>query len=359
MPPLQRSRIIILASYNYLILAGRYLILAPMVYFLFVLGFIFLVRGAGYLVDGASVLAKKIGVSPLVIGLTVVAFGTSLPELIVNLFASRDGANDIVIGNIVGSNISNTMLILGVSALIHPLTIHRTVVYREIIFNIMATGVLAIMVADHWLGVDGTSGFGGLDRIDGMILMTFFVLFLYYTFGRSHSSLHTVADDATHHEKLDVPSTFLRIAGGAIGLMLGGQWIVGGATEIASLFGASETLIGLTVVALGTSLPELATSVVAVRKGEVDVAVGNAVGSNLFNILWALGLTAFISPVTFGDGQMFDVVVLAAVATVLFASVTIGKVRHQIDKPEGLVFVGIYVTYIIVAILRGFEVVSF
>lgn len=328
-----------------------------MVYVLFVLGFFALIKGADLLVDGASVLAKKIGVSPLVIGLTVVAFGTSLPELIVNLFASNDGANDIIIGNIVGSNISNTMLILGVSALIHPLTIHRTTVYREILFNIMASGVLALLVADAWLG-EGT-GFTGLDRIDGSILMVFFVLFLYYTFGRSQTSLHSAADDATHHEKIDVPSVFLRIAGGAIGLMLGGRWIVEGATEIATAFGATETLIGLTVVALGTSLPELATSVVAVRKGQIDVAVGNAVGSNLFNILWALGLTAFVKPVTFSDNQMTDVLILAGVATILFLTVTLGKVRHQINKPEGILFVSLYASYFIFSVLRGFDVISF
>lgn len=315
-----------------------------------------MIKGADLLVDGASVLAKRLGISSLVIGLTVVAFGTSLPELIVNLFASSEGANDIVIGNIVGSNISNTMLILGVAGLLHPLTIHRTVVYREIIFNIMASGVLAVLVADAWLG-EGT-GFTGLDRIDGIILMTFFILFLYYTFGRSQTSLHSAADSATHHEKVDVPSSFLRIAGGAFGLMLGGQWIVNGAIEIATLFGATETLIGLTVVALGTSLPELATSVVAVRKGEVDVAVGNAVGSNLFNILWALGLTAFVHPVSIHDDQMIDILTLVGIATVLFVMITIGKVRHQIDKPEAKTFLVIYASYIIFSILRGFDVIS-
>lgn len=319
---------------------------------LFVLGFGALIRGAEWLIDGSSTLAKTFGISDLIIGLTVIAFGTSLPELIVNLFASAE-SSELAISNVVGSNIANILLILGVSATLKPLSVHRTTVYREIIFNIAASIILAILVAERFLS---EGGFKGLDHIDGLILISYFVIFIYYTFGKVNT--HLAGDESKTEAKqksetINFGSVFVKIALGAVGLWLGGQWIVNGAIEIASFAGVSDAMIGLTIVAIGTSLPELAASVIAVKKGSVDIAVGNAVGSNLFNIFWVLGLGAAIRPIGFNNDLIIDIAINAAVAGILFATMAYGKYKHQISRPEGRIFIGLYVVYLLSVILRG------
>ena len=319
-----------------------------MEYIFFVLGFFILIFGAEWLIEGASVLAKRIGISDLIVGLTVVAFGTSLPELIVNLFANT-GTGGLAIGNVVGSNIANILLILGVASIIHPLTVHRTTVWREILFNIFAAAMLAVLVSERLLSA---GGFNGLDRIDGIILMSYFVMFLYYTFGKT--SLGNTKEKASEKNKtqdetenFNIGTLFLKMAGGMAGLYFGGKWIVDGAISIAEVFGASEAFIGLTIVAIGTSLPELAASIIAVKNKKVDIAVGNAVGSNLFNIFWVLGLSAYIKPLPFSDSLFQDVIIMLAVAVALFLVMILGKTKHQINKTEGIIFVSLYALYLL------------
>jgi cation:H+ antiporter len=317
-----------------------------MTYVLFIVGFVFLIRGAGWLVEGGSSLGRRLGLPELLIGLTIVAFGTSLPELIVNLFASQQ-SGDLAMANVVGSNIANILLILGIAAMIHPLTVHRTVVYREIIFNIIASIMLAILVADNFIGNHG--GFAGLDKIDGIVLMSYFVLFLYYSFGKSNLSV--TAETST--EEVNIPRAFFMIMGGILGLFFGGQWIVDGAVEVATTLGVSDALIGSTIVAVGTSLPELAASVVAARRGQVDIAIGNAVGSNLFNILWVLGLGAIIRPIAINHETFLDIYIAIIVALMLFMTMVFGRFRHQISRSEGRLFIVLYIAYLAIAVMTG------
>ena len=313
------------------------------------IGFVVLVKGADALLEGGMSLGRKIGISELVIGLTVIAFGTSLPELIVNIFSSARGEGDLALGNVAGSNIANILLILGAGAIIRPLTVHRTIVYREIIFNVIASLMLVVLITDVFLF--STAGNPGLDRIDGIVLMSYFILFLYYSFNRRH----LMSDKEIYGKRGGTSTTraVLQIAGGGAGLFLGGQWIVGGAIDVANWLGASEAFIGATVVAVGTSLPELTTTLVAVRKGNVDVAVGNAVGSNLFNTFWVLGLSAFITPITLKNETLVDVFVAAAGGIILFLTMVFGRHRHQISRGEGAAFVILYGAYLITAAILG------
>ncbi|MDA1337328.1 MAG: calcium/sodium antiporter [bacterium] len=316
-------------------------------YILFFVGFVALIKGAGLLVDGASSLAKRLGVSTLVIGLTVVAFGTSAPELIVNIFASINGNTDIAIGNILGSNIANILLILGISAAIYPLAIKKGTVWKEIPLAFLAVIALAFMANDAFID---NSSFSALTRIDGFVLLSFFVIFLYYVFGISKAEPANAVEIKPHTRSLLL--SFLMIGGGLAALALGGKWIVDGAVVIAASFGVSEALIGLTIVAVGTSLPELATSAVAAYKKDVDIAVGNIVGSSIFNIFWILGLSAMIRPLPFSQTLMNDVVIAITATFLLFAFLFIGK-RHILERWQGICFIALYIAYVAYVIIRG------
>lgn len=324
-------------------------------YILFVVGFAALIKGANLLVDGASSLAKRLGVSTLVIGLTIVAFGTSTPELIVNIFASINGNTDIAIGNILGSNIANILLILGISAVIYPLAVKKGTVWKEIPFAFLAVVVLAFMANDAFID---NGSFSGLTRIDGFILISFFVIFLYYVFGISKVE----PSDAVNLDPVEwVKATprmysllrsWFMVGGGLMGLLLGGKWIVDGAVVLASSFGISEALIGLTVVAVGTSLPELATSAVAAYKKDADIAVGNIVGSNIFNIFWILGVSAVIRPLPFSQILASDVLVTVLATSLLFTVLFIGK-RHILERRQGICFILLYIVYVAYLVIRG------
>lgn len=318
-----------------------------MTYILFFIGFVFLIKGAGLLVDGASSLAKKLQVSNLVIGLTIVAFGTSAPELFVNLYASFNGATDIAIGNIVGSNIVNILFILGISAIIFPLKVSSSTVWKEIPLSLLAAVLVLVMANDKL--VDGL-GFNSLTRSDGLGLIAFFIIFLYYTFGMTK-----VENSEQETEPVKLHSTWMSlglIVLGLVGLVLGGQWIVGGAVAMANYFGMSDALIGLTIVAVGTSLPELATSAVAAYKKNPDIAVGNIVGSNIFNIFWILGVSGVIAPLPFKPEMNFDLLVLVGASVLLFVWMFLGK-KHTLEKWQGAVFVLLYIAYIAVIVSRG------
>jgi len=311
-----------------------------------VVGFFILIKGADYLVDGASSFAKRMGVSAIVIGLTIVSFGTSAPELIVNIFASVQGNTDIAIGNILGSNIANIFLILGISAIIFPLAVKSGTVWKEIPLSLLAALTLGIMANDILID---KSNFSGLTKIDGIIFIFFFIIFIYYTF--SIGKVQPADKEQVPIKLLSLPRSLLKIITGLMGLVLGGKLIVDSAVNIAQSMGVSEALIGLTIVAVGTSLPELAASAVAAYRKDVDIAVGNVVGSNIFNIFWILGVSSIINPLPFSSLLMKDVMVTIFATFLLFIFMFIGK-RHILERWQGCLFIVLYIIYIAVLIAQ-------
>jgi cation:H+ antiporter len=314
-------------------------------YILFVVGFVLLIKGADYLVEGASAAGKRLGLSSLFIGLTIVAFGTSAPELFVNIIASVKGSADIAIGNIVGSNIANILLILGVAAVIYPLNVHLNTTHKEIPFSLLAIVVLGLLVNDSL--IDGYN-FNILSRSDGLVLLGFFVIFMYYTVGIMREEKSGGAASKEYNPWL----AWLMVGGGLVGLVVGAKWVVDGGVAIAHAFGLSEALIGLTLVAVGTSLPELATSAVAAYKHQPDIAIGNVVGSNIFNIFWILGVSSLIRPIEFSPVLNADIAVVAAVTILLIVAIYVGK-RNVLQKWEGYGFLIMYILYIAFLVYRG------
>lgn len=308
-------------------------------YILFVVGFVLLISGANLLVEGSASIAKKLNISSIVIGLTIVAFGTSAPELIVNIFASVQGNTEIAIGNILGSNIVNILLILGISSIIYPLATKENTVWKEIPLSLLAAILVGVMVNDTL--IDGGT-FSGLTRIDGIVFIAFFIIFLYYTFGISK-----VSGENTDLEikEMSYMKSSLYIVGGLLGLVFGGKWIVDGAIKIAEGFNVSQSLIGLTVVAIGTSLPELATSAVAAYKKQSDIAIGNVVGSNIFNIFWILGFSAVINPLPFSKDSVIDIIMTIVASLILFLIMFIGK-KHTVERWQGVIMILIYIGYV-------------
>ena len=310
------------------------------VYIFFIIGFFFLIKGADFLVDGASSIARRLNISDLAIGLTVVAFGTSTPELFVNVIASFKGNTDIAVGNVVGSNIANVFLILGISSMIYPLAVSKGTVWKEIPHSLLAAIVLFVTANDQLL--DGHQ-MSDLTRTDGLVFLSFFIIFIYYTF-----SIAARIDGMEEHvpaKQHGLPLSFLYIVLGLIGLTLGGKWIVDGAIALATKFGMSESLVGLTIVAVGTSLPELATSAVAAYKHNVEIAVGNVVGSNIFNIFFVLGISAIIKPLPFQMKSNRDIGVVIFSSLLLFLFMFTGK-KRSLDRWEGLIFLGCYGVFV-------------
>jgi cation:H+ antiporter len=322
-----------------------------MIYVLFVLGFVVLVKGADLLVDGASSIGKKFKLSSLIIGLTIVSFGTSLPELIVNIIASFSGSAELAIGNVFGSNVANVLPILGVSALICPLPINRNTYFSEIPFSLIATLLVGFLAnaSIESMGV-ANDGLLHLSSFDGFVLLFFFALFLGYVYivSKQDSNIIESGDIKEHSWNRSVSYVII----GIIGLYFGGQWVVDGAMVLAKKLDLSETFIGLTVVAIGTSLPELVTSIMAALKKNTDIAVGNAIGSNIFNLLWILGLSAVIKPLPFEVASNIDVFMIIIASTFLIMAVIIGK-RPVISRWEGFWFILAYVIYIVFLINRG------
>ncbi len=316
-------------------------------YILFITGFVFLIKGADFLVDGASSLARRLKVTDLVIGLTVVAFGTSCPELFVNIMASRKGTTDIAIGNIIGSNIFNIFLILGVSAVIFPLSISKGTVWKEIPLSLLAVLLLGILANDHFID---RSNFSALSRIDGLVFLSIFAIFMYYSFGIAREPEGPGVQ--TLERQYGIIRVLIMIITGLAGLALGGKWIVEGATQIALKFGMSQSLIGLTIIAAGTSLPELATSATAALKKNPEIAVGNVVGSNIFNIFFVLGVSSIIKPLPVQRLVNIDVGVLIFASLLLFLCAFTGR-KRMIDRWEGIAFIALYTGYITSLIIRG------
>lgn len=315
-------------------------------YILLAIGFFILIKGADLLVEGSSSIAKKLNISNIVIGLTIVAFGTSAPEFIVNIIASGQGNTDIAIGNILGSNIANILLILGISSIIYPIAAKKNTVLKEIPFSLLAAILIGIMANDAFL--EGTS-FSSLTRIDGLVLLSFFIIFLYYVFGITKSDRDIV--EAEGIKSFGYAKSTAYILLGLGGLTLGGKWIVDSAVTIAQSLNVSQSLIGLTIVALGTSLPELATSAVAAYKKQTDIAIGNIVGSNIFNIFWVLGASALINPLPLNPKNNADIVMTISASLILFLAMYTGK-KHTIERWQGYLMVGMYVAYILFLIIR-------
>lgn len=310
-----------------------------MVYILFVIGFVLLVYGANWLVDGAASIAKRHNISNVVIGMTIVALGTSAPELVVNLVASFKNTADVALGNILGSNIANIFLILGVSALIFPLAVNKNTFYKEVPFAVVGALLFGILANDLFLDKSDQLS---VSRINGIILIAFFVLFMIYAFGISRTK--GTSDEAVIKE-FPFWKSMLMIVAGLIALVAGGRWIVDGAVEIAALLGMSESVISLSIVALGTSLPELATCIAAALKRNADIVIGNVLGSNVFNIFFVMGTSAVIKPLPFNQVLNFDVVVGIFSMLLLWAFLIISGQRTLL-RWHGGVFVVMYVAYI-------------
>lgn len=319
-----------------------------LVVILLIVGLATLVFGGDFFIRGSASFAKKLNISPIVIGLTVVAFGTSAAELVVNIFAAVQGTPDLAIGNILGSNISNILLVLGVATIIYPISVKKGTVWKEIPFGILAVLVLFILSADTFFGNGG--GYNILTRGDGLILLSFFIIFIYYTYG-----LTKVKGEKEDVKTYSWPISIIYVLGGLGGLVLGGKLLVDNGVIIAKLFGMSELFIGLTVVAIGTSLPELVASSIAAYRGHDDLAIGNVVGSNIFNVLWVLGLTPLISPIHVSPEANIDVVVAIGAAALLFLFMFIGhkKNHYKLRRWQGVVFILVYIIYLAYIGYRG------
>jgi cation:H+ antiporter len=313
---------------------------------LLILGLVLLIFGADKLVEGASSVADKLGIPAFVIGLTVVAFGTSMPEMVVNILASFSGNSGLAIGNVIGSNTINILVVVGITAIIRPITVMSSTIRIEIPYSLLAAIVLFLLAND--LLIDGAEQ-SILSRIDGMVLITFLGLFLLYTYYSAKSDKYA---PITKVKKRKTYISILMIAGGILGLYFGGDLIVNSATTIARSLGISDAIIGLTVVALGTSLPELVTSAVAAYKGNSDIAIGNVLGSNIFNVFMVLGISSIIRPLPFYPAANVDILVTGLASILLFAFAIKGT-GQKIDRREGILFVTIYIAYIVYLVLTA------
>lgn len=307
---------------------------------LLVIGFVLLVYGADKLVEAASSIAVRLSIPNIVIGLTVVAFGTSAPELAVNIIAALNGSGAMVMANVLGSNIFNIFVILGLCSIIFPLSVKSNTTWIEIPLCLLAALLVGIIANDQWL--DGM-GADVVSRSEGLVLILFFAVFLVYNIMVSRNP-GTAPEEVSVGQMSVVAAVFWLILGLA-GLVLGGHLIVSNAVFIAQSFGLSERVIGLTIVSIGTSLPELATSLAAVKKKKVDIAIGNVVGSNIFNIFLILGLSSTIFPVEVHQETLVDILVNIAAALLLFLFVFSGKGR-MVERWEGSVFLALYLVYL-------------
>ena len=302
-----------------------------------VIGFVLLIKGADFFVDGASAVAKKLKVPSVIVGMTIVAMGTSLPETSVSVTASLANANALAISNAIGSNIFNLMVVLGVCALFSPLVIDQITLKRDYPISV-GCAILVLILG----GIGMTLG-----RVDGVILLVCFALFLVLMIV---SALKARANAEESAEKtMNTFLCILAIIGGALAIKFGGDFVVDSASTIALKFGMSETLVGLTIVALGTSLPELVTSIVAAKKNELDMAIGNVVGSNIFNILMVVGIASAISPIEFITENIIDIVVLCVFSLITWLFCVTKK---RIDKVEGSIMLVLYVGYVVYACIR-------
>ena len=324
-----------------------------------VVGFVLLIKGADAFVDGSSAIAKRLRVPSLVIGLTIVAMGTSLPELAVSVTASMAGNNEIAISNVTGSNIFNLMMVCGISALFVPLKVSRESLTHEFPFSVFCAILMAAFGAT---GATINEGIGSIGRIEGIVLLFFFALFLLYTVSTAIKARKIGGNEEEEEgEGLSMWNSIVMIVLGMVAIKFGGDFVVGGdaalmgqefsygAIALARMFGMSDTLIGLTIVAVGTSLPELVTSIVAAKKNEVDMAVGNVIGSNIFNILFILGVATVITPVDFVFDNLVDTIVLVVFSVLVWGFTW---TKETLVRWEGVVMIICYIAFVGYAIFR-------
>jgi len=308
-------------------------------------GLVLTLYAANWLVDGSSSIAKRMDVSDLVIGLTIVALGTSTPELAINIFSAVKGSTDLAIANVIGSNIANILLILGVASIASPLVISSNTTWKEIPFGLLAVIVLGLMANDLWLDKGAEGNF--ISRTDGMVLLCFLAIFFVYTFEMARKEPAQTDDVYV----ISVWKSISLIIIGVIGLFLGGKFLVDGAVGLAEMAGVSERIIGLTIVAIGTSLPELAAAVVAAKKGKTDLAVGNVIGSNILNIFLVLGVTATIKPMPYVASVSNYDLGLVGLASFLLFGASFLYTPKKITKREGILFVVLYVIYLVTLVV--------
>lgn len=301
---------------------------------LLVVGFVMLIKGADWFVEGASKIADRFGIPQLVIGLTIVAMGTSAPEAAVSITSALKGSADITIGNVLGSNILNVLIILGLTAVVRTIAVQKSTIKYEIPFVIIISAVMAVLGL-----MDGT-----IKRWEGGVLWALFIVYMIYLFKMAKSGQAVTEEVAEDGKKDPIWKLLILVVIGVVLIVWGSDVTVDAATKLATLFGMSERLIGLTIVALGTSLPELVTSVTAAIKGKADIAVGNIVGSNIFNILFVVGTTALITPVAYQANFMVDSIV--AVATLVLLLVCVVR-KKQLNRPCGIIMLVGYVAYFI------------
>jgi len=333
-------------------------------FILFCVGLFILVKGASLMVDGSSGLALRFKISPIVIGLTIVAFGTSAPELVVSMTGAFSGNTDLILGSIIGSCTANILLILGTAAAISPLAVKKNTVYKEVPMFFLAASVLSILGLQEVIdsGQQLPLIFGLNERVgvvsfsDGLILLSFFVIFLYYTFGLLKVSAPE-PEDIEEKRHMSLPKDVVWIILGLVGLAYGSKLVVDNAAILARAIGVSDVFIGLTLVALGTSLPELAATAVAAFKKQTDLAVGNVVGSNIFNIFLILGLTSLITPLPLNGSIIFDILVML-IGTIALFIILFMFARHKIGRVEGVLMVIVYLAYITFDYLRDLGIIS-
>lgn len=315
----------------------------PFAVVLLIIGFAFLVKGADAFVEGSSSIAKHFHVPSLIIGMTIVAMGTSLPETAVSVTASIAGSNALAVSNAVGSNIFNLMVVIGVCAVLTPVAVQKSSLKIDIPFSIVCALLLLVLGHDRMM----------LTRVNGLILIVLFAFFILYMIRSAQHSMNNedseFAAEAAEMKVMSVPKSLIFIVIGIAGITLGSDWVVDGAKTIASAFGISENLIGLTIVAFGTSLPELMTSIVAARKNEVDMALGNAVGSNIFNILMVLGIASALSPIAFIQENIIDIIILVGFSFIVWL---MAWTKHRLDKIEGLAMILLYAGYVVYICVR-------
>ena len=314
---------------------------------LIIVGFVALVKGADWLVDGASALAKRFGISDLIIGLTVVAFGTSMPEFVVNMVSVAHGTTDLAITNILGSNIINTFVILGLTALVYPIASQKHSRNFDIPLSIIAGFLVLVMVAIS-SPVESTRS---ISRIGGVLLLAFFVFFLYDAFQHAKDHTEKEAEIKENKDQMTITKAILLMLCGLAGLTIGGELIVDSAVDIAARCGVSQAIIGLTIVALGTSLPELATSVIAAHKHNCDIAIGNVFGSNIFNVFFVLGTSAVVRPLPAYEGIELDAFMAALGSIIVWLALRTNKER-VLQRWGGAVLLLVYASYLTYRLLN-------
>lgn len=304
---------------------------------LLIVGFVFLIKGSDFFVDGASSIASILKVPTIIVGLTIVAFGTSAPEAAVSITSSLTGNNAMAVSNVIGSNMFNILMVIGIAALLSDLLMEKSVLNKDLPFLVLITVLLCVFI---FLG-------GDISNVEGIILLIILIAYVAYLIV---GALKSGTSNTIDKPKLTLPKSIIFIIVGLLGIILGGDLVVNSASDIAIALGMSETLVGLTIVAIGTSLPELVTSITALKKGENQLVIGNVIGSNIFNILFVLGASSAISAIPISSNMIIDTIIMVAVTVLCFI---FGKTQEKYDKKEGIILIALFLAYMAFAIMRN------